>query len=77
MTEDSSTLDGRKGPILRAARIGVGPSDATLEPLRELRSEFSSCGRPPALTEHGRDLAPAVEPAQPDLAAGDEAEEED
>jgi len=36
----------------------------------------SLCGRPPALTEHGRDLVPAVQAPQANLTAGPEAEEQ-
>ena len=32
--------------------------------------------RSPALTEHGPNVAPPIEAPQPDLAAGDEAEQE-
>jgi hypothetical protein len=37
----------------------------------------ASCRAPLSLTEHCRDVAPPVEPLQPDLAADDEPEEQD
>jgi hypothetical protein len=62
----------RKIPISGDAQIWHGPVGAILGPMRD-----ASCGRLLAKPQRGGDLTPAVEATQTDLAAHDEAEEQD
>jgi hypothetical protein len=71
MSQRSADQERGKRPLLRDTRIWGGPSNALLGQMRD-----ASCGRLAARAQHGRDLAPAVEPTQADLPADHETEEE-
>jgi hypothetical protein len=72
IAQDSSGSGRQEDTISGDTRVSVDGWNAILTPTRD-----ASCRRSPALAQHGRDLAPAVEAPQPDLATGHEAEEED
>jgi hypothetical protein len=72
MSQHSAGQDRQEEPILGDTQISVGPSNAILEPMHD-----ASCRGPAALAQRRGDLAPTVEPAQPDLPADHEAEERD
>ena len=72
MSQHSAGPDREEGPIWAIPRYGVGPSNAILGQMRD-----ASCGRLTARAQHRGDLTPAIEPAQSDLPADHEAEEQD
>src|SRR4029450_4288272 len=72
MSQHSSDQEFAGGRIQGDTQIWVGPSNALLSQARD-----ASCDRLAAGAQHCGDLAPAAEPAQADLPADDEAEEQD
>src|SRR5262245_16017453 len=72
MSQHSAGLDREEWRILGHTQIRVDPSTAILGQMRD-----ASCGRLAARAQHRGDLTPAVEPAQSDLPADHEAEEQD
>src|SRR5262245_28551045 len=69
MSQHSAGPDRGEGPIRENTWIWVGPSNAILEPKARCVMRRLAAG-----TQHGGNLAPAIEPAQTDLAADDETE---
>src|SRR5262245_46601808 len=71
MRQHSSDEDEEKRWILGDTQIWVGPPNALLSQMRD-----ASCGRLARCTQDDGNLAPAIEPTQPDLPADDETEEQ-
>jgi hypothetical protein len=72
MSQHSAGPDRAERPILGGTQIWVGLFGALLDQVRD-----ASCGRPTVFSQQRGDLTPAVEPAQPDLPADNQADEQD
>ena len=72
ISQHSSDQERGKRPILGDTQMPVGRSNAILELLHD-----ASIGRLAARAKDRGDLAPTIEPAQPDLLADHEPEEQD